>query len=248
MRKLLKPPYQNWWWRRRGIGGAPIDGTDPSAIDPDNIVMLFDGDLDLNASDWKNQVGAQALMTLVNPIIDATGLNNHGIVSFNGSFGSGNGGEFSTLSLDFSEYSYTTYIIWRVNTYTGNRHIFDRGGGAVHKMTMTASPSYVMGTGGISLPLVVAGSWTITSATMVAGSGNSTVRTWRETDGIDTGRNAGTFGLTADTSGIWISKANPSWGEGACSFAYILWRQGEDSLETQDAIFTALRTRFDWLT
>jgi hypothetical protein len=75
---------------------------DPSLIDPASIIVLLDGDEELTASTWKNQMGDLGTMNFeaTGVTINSGGLNGHSFVEFDGVFGSNKGsGTLTTPSM-----------------------------------------------------------------------------------------------------------------------------------------------------
>ena len=55
--RLLKPPYQNWWWRRQGINGGVEDTTSP--IDPADLSPVNHyTELTHVGGDWEDNITA----------------------------------------------------------------------------------------------------------------------------------------------------------------------------------------------
>jgi len=226
---------------------------DPSAIDPGNIILLLDGDKDLAAKTWKNQVGDLANMNFtLTPTINATGVNGHGTVKFGGVFASGDNGIITTPTLGISagagSHEYTTYFVFYQHTISGNRYIFSDGVNYTrHKMSQVAGTTtmqYAVNTANIPLGVSnITGKWIAVSATIKGGVGNSSVRSYYE-DGADTGRVAGNYTVTLDPAGICIGGISALYGECNVEFAYVMFRSGTDSVEIQNQIFDAIKLRF----
>lgn len=238
-------------------GGAGAEN-DPAQIDADNIVLLLDGDLDLNSSTWKNQVGDQANMEFgkggspetVTITTDPDIINGHPFVDFIG----GDGQDYGVIATPVIRPSVdgplTTYLVVRQDGFFGNKHIFDDTiTTSVRHTYRQTSPNfnYVVNGTAIVTPSLVTGKWGIISANIVDGTGNpSSTRSYIE-DGSDSGRLSGDFNAILDITGIIIGQ-NAIFRHGAnISVAYVLWRQAGpdgDTEEVQDAIFAAIRTRF----
>ena len=233
------------------IVSSAID--DPSSIDPSNIILLLDGDKNLDGNYWQNQVGDLASMSFsASPTYSAAGVNGHGTIRFSGVFNSGDNGIITTPKLEFAaasgSHEYTTYFVFYQHSIVGNRYIFDDGVNTNrHRMLQvldTGSMFYaVNAAGGFMSGSNEALKWFILSANIAHGLNSGSVRTYIQGTGDSIA--TGNFNDSNDLYGVCLAGANAVAGECNVEFAYVMFRTGSDSYEMQSSIFDAMKHRFD---
>jgi hypothetical protein len=243
---LKRPPYQNWWWRRRGIDGDGDGAFDPITVDPDNNLLAFDADFGLTTDGWEDQVGSNDMEFP----LGATLVTVNGLPAVQHSSGGTQYGQVVTPAMPVEPDGLTYYFVHR-SSYTGNRFVTSDGRGTNYILGMrhqggSPSKSWSIGAQALNKPTNFPDNytWHVSIIQLKSGAGQQGTG-WRInkgtkvlSSGLVTGKIQHGMVISADKDGSIFSHST-------CQWAYILVRNGIDTEEQQDAYIDHWNTKYN---
>lgn len=245
MSRLLKYPYNSWWWRRQGINGA--NGFDPITNDPANNQLILDGEIDLTVDGWADQSGNGNDMVFPR---SAT------LITVNGLSGvrhtkdtAGQYGQTPTPAIPVDTNGMTIYFVYRVQ-YTGNRFPSADTRGANWVLGMRCSGGaplrdFTIGSLRFNKPVSPVADWTwCVDIFKIKGGAGDTGSGMRQNDtafvptiNVPTGHTQHGMVLSADNNGANFTSCTVEW-------AYVIMRNTMDDTDTQDQYLEFFNNRY----
>lgn len=222
---------------------------DPLTFDTANLAELWDGDLAGDPAGVANWVGSHAGNTLIygstggGTVVQrvVAGLNGHTYLQFqeNGVYGS-----YAKVTTPVRTQPTTQYIVVGVNSYIGNRYVMDDGVTTIRNTIRCQGGSplnnYTSVSSGIGYNPGALGTWVVLTIVKQAGAGLSKVQI---------NNNAPltyTQAVLSNDAGITLNKDSNLVGFTSITakFAYIILRNGVDTVADQNQFISYLRSRF----
>ena len=197
---------------------------------------MWNGDVSLNTTIWKEVIAAETIDFFNSPAINATGLNGHGTVTFNGTDQYGQNTTAPIYTQPLTIYFVVNQITWSGATILDCGNV-PSAGNLMALQQNGASPSLrIRNQSNIILsPDLPVNTWGI--ITMVFNGANSEIRLNLNS------AVTGSIG-SGDSSGITLADFNGLGVNANISTAYIIYRDVADNTSKQNQYINFLKNRF----